>query len=368
MDNDRQFVVPQYYDSFRCKMGACRQSCCQGWPIALSRREYYRVSSLAWPRALRRRLDSSICILDAATADRYAAINPDMQGECPLHGADGLCRLQGKGGAEALPQICRLYPRGIRTAYRLEAGMANSCEGVVEMLADISAPLTFSMQAITDLPPADQLPVDAQTAPIYVTVRSQAIALLQDRRLPISHRLSALGRLCQTVDAGHDVGSVGPEPDEPSSDAERRQMALIQAWDLLESFADRNDDLCLYIDAAMANGQRRVLSDWELRCARFDDANPGFQVLTEQLIVNHVWFSGFPFAHLGQPAYHAWLALVAGQLLIRLLVVQNAASAGSSLIDMLAAAYRLIEHSSFDQSEPWHLIKTHADVQTLLRL
>ena len=34
---------PEYYDSFSCKGSNCRQTCCGGWAITLSKEEYRKI-------------------------------------------------------------------------------------------------------------------------------------------------------------------------------------------------------------------------------------------------------------------------------------------------------------------------------------
>lgn len=51
--------------------------------------------------------------------------------------------MQAELGAEVLPTICRLYPRGIRTEDGNECSCANSCEAVAELLLTYKEPLRF---------------------------------------------------------------------------------------------------------------------------------------------------------------------------------------------------------------------------------
>ena len=36
---------PEYYDNFSCKSSSCRQTCCAGWAITLSKEEYRKIQN-----------------------------------------------------------------------------------------------------------------------------------------------------------------------------------------------------------------------------------------------------------------------------------------------------------------------------------
>ena len=41
MQEDQQYLAPDYYPSFRCKQGKCRAACCEGWPISVTMNDYF---------------------------------------------------------------------------------------------------------------------------------------------------------------------------------------------------------------------------------------------------------------------------------------------------------------------------------------
>lgn len=71
-----EYLVPDYYDSFSCKMGACRAACCEGWTISLSLDDYYHLMSEECSEELRRKLDTGLHIKLSPTPDAYAEISP----------------------------------------------------------------------------------------------------------------------------------------------------------------------------------------------------------------------------------------------------------------------------------------------------
>jgi len=143
------YLAPDYYETFACKCGGCRNTCCKGWSITVSMAEYYRLLGMSCPRRLRARLDGALHMVEHPDRARYAAVTPNSEGECPLHGKDGLCGLQKAMGENALPSVCRLYPRSVRNEYEPECSCAGSCEAVVELLLSRREPIAFSEK---DLP------------------------------------------------------------------------------------------------------------------------------------------------------------------------------------------------------------------------
>ena len=46
MSNIREYLMPDYYPDFHCKMGTCRAACCEGWPISFSLTDYFKLLSV----------------------------------------------------------------------------------------------------------------------------------------------------------------------------------------------------------------------------------------------------------------------------------------------------------------------------------
>ena len=131
---EEPYLVPDYYPAFSCKMGACRAACCEGWPITVSMENYFRLLGVGCSKSLRDRLDVGLRMVDRPTPECYARFNPQYDGNCPLRMEDGRCAIHAELGEDTLPDICRLYPRGIRLDQDCECSCANSCEAVLELL------------------------------------------------------------------------------------------------------------------------------------------------------------------------------------------------------------------------------------------
>lgn len=197
--------VPDYYPKFQCKCGDCRSTCCSGWGICFSMEEYFRLLGLPASDELRHRIDGTMSLLPDATPERYAQLNPNWLGRCPMQREDGHCALQRELGEEVLPKVCRLYPRGLRTAFDTKCSCSNSCEAVIEQFFNRTEPLRFLKMEMEG-----NLPQTQEVEPPYVAKQSRAIrdysiAMLQDRSFPLWERLQKLGIALHTALTEHDL-------------------------------------------------------------------------------------------------------------------------------------------------------------------
>ena len=196
------YLVPDYFPKFACKMGECRHPCCKGWSISISTDDYFRLLSVSCGPAMRERLDNAVRVSLHPTPEAYAQIAPTWAGDCPLHLPDGRCSVHAMLGADALPAICRLYPRGIRVEDGNECSCANSCEAVIELMMGQKGPIRF-VRAELELNP----PKAAERAFFFETVgkaqriRLYFIEIMQRRAFTLPQRLMTLGEALRQMDA-----------------------------------------------------------------------------------------------------------------------------------------------------------------------
>ena len=196
------YLVPDYFPKFACKMGECRHPCCKGWPVSISTDDYFRLLSVSCGPAMRERLDNAVRVSLHPTPEAYAQIAPTWAGDCPLHLPDGRCSVHAMLGADALPAICRLYPRGIRVEDGNECSCANSCEAVIELMMGQKEPIRF-VRADLELNP----PKAAERAFFFETVgkaqqiRLYFIEIMQRRAFTLPQRLMTLGEALRRMDA-----------------------------------------------------------------------------------------------------------------------------------------------------------------------
>ena len=191
-------LVPDYFPSFRCKIGACRHSCCEGWTISVTMKDYFKLLSVPCSEELRRRIDTALHLYDYPTETKYAQISPRYDGNCGMRLPDGRCGLHAELGEEALSKVCRLYPRGIRTDGAFEASCANSCEAVLELLSHHKEPMRFITMPLELEAPAG--PRNAEDSEEKQQMRLRFIRIMQNRQQPLSARLFTLRQaLCESV-------------------------------------------------------------------------------------------------------------------------------------------------------------------------
>ena len=77
---DDNWLAPEYFSSFSCKCGECRNACCKGWKIAVREEEYFRLIGMECSKALHEKIESAFGDPEVATRQRYKLIEPDWRG------------------------------------------------------------------------------------------------------------------------------------------------------------------------------------------------------------------------------------------------------------------------------------------------
>ena len=195
----RTALMPLLYKDFHCLGAACRDNCCGGWEIAFNKKDYLRIKRAAKSEELKKILSEGMSRLrDKAFGDFYAHFNMGNEGVCAFQTEEGLCRLQLECGEEALPLVCRVYPRrDVYTAAGHELALSPSCEGVLALLWDLPQGIDFWEEPI---PKTDWRTVVAPPEMVrFADVRSFCIDVLQERSLPFTRRMLLLGLMIQRL-------------------------------------------------------------------------------------------------------------------------------------------------------------------------
>lgn len=363
-----KFWAPDYYAAFACKGGACRNSCCEGWGISVSMREYFQLLGMPCSKDLRKRIDGAFHIARNADTERYATITPRYDGDCPLRTPDGLCALQKEKGETCLPTVCRLYPRSIKTDYAPECCCSASCEAVAEALITRETPLTFT-EIETDylLSEENSKPHDPRATGIWRDLRMLCIRILQDQKPPLHTRIDTLARLLFRL-----------REYEKRKDGEGLRLAIEReqtAQTETSAFADKADDMSAgsfqmlsdlagtFVKTSVSlsscwpdiqaqlgeSGMADAKEAYLQCCARFEKAYPHWERAFEQLLVNHAFYSRFPFSDRLETLSDEAYSMVSCYAILRFVCVMLAKDGTmESLADAAAKALRLIEHSDFD--------------------
>lgn len=379
MKNEKEtheFLMPDYYPSFSCKMGACRSACCVGWPISISMKNYFYLIGLNCRKELRDRLDCGLHIVDHPTEERYARFEPKYDGNCPLRMQDGRCALHAELGEDILPDVCRLYPRGIRVEDgEHECSCANSCEAVLELLFEKSEPISFVKKEMTlQMPPMAQREAFFETFGIEQKIRMYLISIIQDRRFSLPNRLARLGYIIDKMDIamqGRDKPfmdsiisgfeeSGAPMFDNTEISREQLSFGLDIAEQLIEIFDARSQSIRDCGEAALAYFGKGddAIDRYYIARSRFDSSFPGWEAFYEHMLVNHMFFSQFPFQDRPESMRDECTALCTIYAIMRFLGLGCTAEGCDKdrLIDGMAATFRLIDHTEFDRYAS-HLLK-----------
>ena len=384
------YRIPDYFPYFACKMGACRTACCTGWPVSISLQNYFDLLGLECSPDLRRRLDGGLHMSDQPSPDHYAQFSPRYDGNCPMRMEDGRCSLHAEIGEQVLPDICRLYPRGIRLEHgRRECSCAASCEGVLELFLHREDPICFIEKEL-DLIPASLEERTAQFATMGKAweIRHYFIRLLQDRSKPLSERILYLGRQISRVDSAMHTGDeaaldaiLSGKEEMPASQPaalhdEHLRSGLWVAEKLTALLDRRHHSIHDYGEAALAyfgNGDGAMERYLQAK-AHLEKLLPDWENYFEHMMVNHMFFVQFPFQDRPESLQQEYTALCAVYMLMRFLTIGWMADKEreEDLVDVCAALFRLIEHTSFDRYAALMLksvgCASPADVENLIRL
>lgn len=166
-----QTVMPDYYASFTCLKGGCRHNCCIGWEIDIDENtwQFYRRVPAPFGERLRRGISNS--------GEPHFLL--DQHKRCPFLNGEGLCDIILTLGEDALCDICADHPR-FRNELpdRVEIGLGLACEAAGQLILGRQQPMTLQGESDTD----DEI----------LLLRNRLLAVLQDRTLPLSERLSQL--------------------------------------------------------------------------------------------------------------------------------------------------------------------------------
>ncbi len=319
------FLVPDFYDSFSCKCGDCRSSCCEGWDVAISQREYFDLLGIDTTEDLRARISRAFFIPKDASPERYAMLNHDWEGRCPLRAENGLCLLHSFEGESSLPDVCRLYPRAIRKDL-CEASLSNSCERVVEILTERETQLKFVEKKL-DTEGTGYEP------PYRMSLRMQCIGILQDRNSSLAQSFESVGQLIS------------------GKKAEKREFS--ECLKVMLSFCDEYSENGSSIEDYCLNALRKLrgisFSEYEKRRTLLKRMFPNLEMIQENIMVNHFFVEKFPYSETRENETEEYESLCALLCFLGVLVIGNLERIGElkDLVDLLAAAFRVMEHSAF---------------------
>ena len=345
-------LVPDYYTSFKCKIDRCRTACCDGWPVTFSMKDYFRLLSADCSPELKRKLDTALHLTRRPTEAEYGMLLPGYDGRCPIRLPDGRCALQAEAGEAALPAVCRQYPSSLRPG---EASCANSCEAVIELL-DREAPLRFlsiDREAAAPIPRTHFFETDGRE----MEIRLWLIGIVQNRNMPMPSRLIRLGEVMRRLnealnahdsDAVDDLLSGRAVVDAPALSGDR-ETGLSIVRRLLKRLDDLSDSIREYGEMALNHFEKEGALSEQVILARLGQASPHWEPWFENMLVNHMFFSQFPFQDRPVSLTEEVVALYAVYALLRFMSLGAGDGTRERQSDIAAALFRLVDHTAFDR-------------------
>ena len=366
MKETHEYLAPDYFPAFSCKMGSCRAACCEGWPISFSLDDYYHLMSEECSETMRRRLDAALHIKLDPTPDAYAEISPRYDGRCPMRLEDGRCAMHAEMGEGALSYVCRLYPRGVRLEGSPECSCANSCEAVLELLFSRDEPIEFLPMTFTfDVPRPAARAVVFETLGREQEIRLWLIRQMQSQMLPMPQRLMAMGHALWALDEALDTKDEkhverllrGQRRLRPLMPQELTQghldFGLKIARGMIELLDERSVSIRSYGETALAyfGTDEDSFQRYAAARAHFETVLPKWEIWFEHMLVNHMFFTRFPFQDRPESLKDEFVALCAVYALLRFLGIgwMQDKQDESAFVDVAAAAFRLVDHTAFDR-------------------
>ena len=170
---------PVYFDEFACIAGACPDSCCKEWEVAIDADTAQRY--IQWPGRLGEDLRRQMYQEDGAWYFR------NVDGRCPMWRADGLCRIQAGHGHDALSHTCREFPRLTHDFGDFqEWGLELSCPEAARLI--LASTGAWTTKHLPDGPEGDY---DGEAMDSLLSTRETARALLQGSE-PVNEALAKL--------------------------------------------------------------------------------------------------------------------------------------------------------------------------------
>lgn len=175
-----RYTIPDYYREFHCTASQCPDTCCAGWKIMIdetSLKKYRMVKG-----AVGNRLRNGICWKDASFRQ--------YQHRCEFLNEENLCDLYSDLGPGMLCRTCRTYPRHIEEFQGLrEISLSLSCPEAARIILKHAGPVRF-LSADRDRRETEDEDFDYLLFSQLMDTRDTAIAILQNRELPFSVRMS----------------------------------------------------------------------------------------------------------------------------------------------------------------------------------
>ncbi|MFH0993330.1 MAG: flagellin lysine-N-methylase [bacterium] len=347
-----QYIIPDYYAGFTCKGASCRNCCCSGWSVTIPRTEYYTLLGMSCDKKTRERIDRAFLPVFSPSPDRYAEINHNHLGECPLRMENGYCLLQYRCGEKVLPWVCRYYPRAPRTDHAFECSCSNSCEKTLEMLFALDDKLAFETRELAfDMPVQTPGPTDENQS-FYVRIREFCFEILENRTRSLATRILMIGKLMAALDRDRnvDLSSVDLSVPQYVRDVPLTYRLLMNVAGWFTANSHSISQYCHDNDTYYRDGD--LLQKYEMAQRHFDAVLPNQEILFEKMLINHLFMRQFPFQDGAETFFDAFVSLCGTYLFLRYLSLSLMLPKQTltDFVDIMAKTFRVVAHTGFENN------------------
>lgn len=190
---------PEYYEHFSCIADRCEDTCCAGWEIDIDDDSYNAYMQVAGEFG--KRLRASIKEYPAENGDAYERHGFKLKEgkRCSFLREDGLCDMILALGEDALCDVCADTPRNfLEYGGAREISISPSCAEAGRLIFGDSEPVKF-LEREAEEPALEESGEELKLAALVRTVRDKSIAILQERKWDVEHRLVIFLRYAKTV-------------------------------------------------------------------------------------------------------------------------------------------------------------------------
>lgn len=366
---EKYWLAADYFDSFKCKCGDCRHTCCGGWRIAVGEEEYFRIIGMDCSERLHEKIEGAFVRPKFPTHERYMLMEADWTGRCRMLDDDGMCMLQKECGEDSITEVCRVYPRSYKSENgRLAACCSSSCEAVVELLLR-SEPLTFRTEPEMQFSPEKHVKPEIVENVQYDVNRlfSETVEILQDRTIPLAQRIGKIADKSGVEQQDYGIWK-----------KISREGLLHTILPIIREFCDEAPSFTDYVeeferrylnraDEALKKLHRSVVGEedgitlseadetafirkYDADIQAFEEAFPDWSCYFENLICNNMLYCSFPNVDRRVDTKMAVLGISLQYTLLRIMCICHTAEQGytrEALVDVMAEVYHVVEHTAF---------------------
>lgn len=188
----QKITVPSYMVDFKCIAGACEETCCAGWHIAIDEITYKKYKKVKHPD-MKKRFEKELVTKKGASPECMAKIKL-KNNRCAFLEKDNLCDIYSTLGEDYLSETCTMYPRNTNDlGERVELSLALSCPEAARIVLLQKEPIQFTVKEEKALPVVGaklnlRIKAPKHFEDYLLSIREVLIAIWQENRYDIEQK------------------------------------------------------------------------------------------------------------------------------------------------------------------------------------